>query len=578
MICTLSNIVFGSAQEIPISMNYQEIALNNQESIFVHFNGTTFVSGETLLYNLYCLNSKSYLKSSISKIGYLEIFDQNYKSVYKCKINIENGVGYGDVFIPTSFHNGIYKMVFHTNWMTNKSENSFFEQDILIINPFEPLKDNKNISNQINLNVKNQNTEIISNGNAIIENKIKLELEKKVFSNREKVNLKLKPIDSKFLKGNYSISIRKKEDLPLQKQVNAIEYTKSNYQTTYLSSNIILHLPELRGELIYGTITAKKSGKEIKDKTITLSIPCKNFVFKTTKTNDLGQFIFILDKFPSNTNSIIQLMDEDRDEYSLNIDNSNVIDLKKIKFDTAFNISQQYKNAIETRSVASQIQNAFYKNKKDSIITNPNTNSFFNTLEKDYILDDYTRFSTLKETITEVLNEVYYKQKNKQYSIHLRENSNIAEAFGAPLIMIDGILIQDINELFDIDMSTIFKVSLVNQPYVYGTSIFSGILNFVTKDNNYQTKATGDFIKKTTILRPSNTKIYFNQDYSNSPQNDRIPDYRMQLLWAPNFKLETAESTLSFYTSDVSGEYEIMIEGFSENGIPVSEKESFNVN
>lgn len=559
-------------------MNYQEIALNNQESIFVHFNGTTFVSGETLLYNLYCLNSKSYLKSSISKIGYLEIFDQNYKSVYKCKINIENGVGYGDVFIPTSFHNGIYKMVFHTNWMTNKSENSFFEQDILIINPFEPLKDNKNISNQINLNVKNQNTEIISNGNAIIENKIKLELEKKVFSNREKVNLKLKPIDSKFLKGNYSISIRKKEDLPLQKQVNAIEYTKSNYQTTYLSSNIILHLPELRGELIYGTITAKKSGKEIKDKTITLSIPCKNFVFKTTKTNDLGQFIFILDKFPSNTNSIIQLMDEDRDEYSLNIDNSNVIDLKKIKFDTAFNISQQYKNAIETRSVASQIQNAFYKNKKDSIITNPNTNSFFNTLEKDYILDDYTRFSTLKETITEVLNEVYYKQKNKQYSIHLRENSNIAEAFGAPLIMIDGILIQDINELFDIDMSTIFKVSLVNQPYVYGTSIFSGILNFVTKDNNYQTKATGDFIKKTTILRPSNTKIYFNQDYSNSPQNDRIPDYRMQLLWAPNFKLETAESTLSFYTSDVSGEYEIMIEGFSENGIPVSEKESFNVN
>lgn len=578
LICTLSNIIFGSAQEIPISKNNQEIASNFQESIFVHFNGTTFVSGETLMYSLYCLNSKSNIKSTISKIGYLEILDQNHKNVYKSKINIENGIGNGDVFIPTSFHNGIYKMVFYTNWMINKSENSFFEQDIMIINPFESINDNKNISNQINLDVKNQNTEIINNNNSIIENKIKLELEKKVFFNREKVNLKLKPIDTKFLKGNYSISIRKKEDLSLQNQLNAIEYTKSNNQTTNLSSNTQLHLPELRGELLSGTIIAKKTGKEIKDKTITLSIPCENFVFKTTKTNDLGQYIFILDKFPNNTNTIIQIMDEDRDEYILNIENSNEIDLKKINFTSEFNISPQYKKAIEARSIASQIENAFYKNKKDSIITNPKTNSFFHTLEKEYILDDYTRFSTLKETITEVLSEVYYKQKNKQYSIHLRENSNTAEAFGNPLIMVDGVLIQDINELFDIDMSTVFKVSLVNQPYVYGTSIFSGIINFVTKDTNYQTKATGNFIKKTTILRPSNTKIYFKPDYSNSTQNDRIPDYRIQLLWEPNFILENTETTITFYTSDVSGDYEIMIEGFLENGIPVSEKESFNVN
>jgi len=69
------------------------------------------------------------------------------------------------------------------------------------------------------------------------------------------------------------------------------------------------------------------------------------------------------------------------------------------------------KQSIEERSVANQIENAYYVQKKDSIVPDLQTNAFFESLQKEYVLDDYTRFPTMKETITEVVTELYYTKK-----------------------------------------------------------------------------------------------------------------------------------------------------------------------
>ncbi|MNL81466.1 hypothetical protein D3C87_2085940 [compost metagenome] len=58
--------------------------------------------------------------------------------------------------------------------------------------------------------------------------------------------------------------------------------------------------------------------------------------------------------------------------------------------------------------------------------------------------------------------------------------------------------------------------------------------------------------------------------------NARIPDFRNQLLWNPDVKLNK-DSQTSFYTSDVAGNYEIRLEGFAKNGTPVSIKELIEV-
>jgi predicted glycosyltransferase involved in capsule biosynthesis len=75
---------------------------------------------------------------------------------------------------------------------------------------------------------------------------------------------------------------------------------------------------------------------------------------------------------------------------------------------------------------------------------------------------------------------------------------------------------------------------------------------------------------------PQVNKKYFKQVYNDSEFN-RIPDFRNQLLWYPNLTLNTNETQISFYTSDVTGDFEICIEGFTERGKPVSEKQFISV-
>ncbi|WP_348797951.1 hypothetical protein [Flavobacterium adhaerens] len=70
---------------------------------------------------------------------------------------------------------------------------------------------------------------------------------------------------------------------------------------------------------------------------------------------------------------------------------------------------------------------------------------------------------------------------------------------------------------------------------------------------------------------------YFTPDYKDKSKNERIPDYRYQLLWIPQLNLPETKTPLSFYTSDVTGKFEINIEGFTENGIPISLTDTFEV-
>ena len=71
------------------------------------------------------------------------------------------------------------------------------------------------------------------------------------------------------------------------------------------------------------------------------------------------------------------------------------------------------------------------------------------TKEKKYFLNDYTRFKTLKETITEVVDAVYILQKKGVYTFHIKFYNNIIKSDLPPLILIDGILIQDHNVLIN---------------------------------------------------------------------------------------------------------------------------------
>lgn len=564
-----------------VSNKNEIVSKATNESIFVHLNNTTLIVGETLHCKLYTLNPANNTSSKISKIAYVDLVNNENQIVFTNKIYLENGTGQGDFFIPTTIETGSYKLIAYTNWMLNKIDNKVNVTDLLLINPYIVNKKAISKDSQLQKNqTKNSENESAAE-NLAKEKSFALEVNKNSFQKREKVFLKIKSLLPDNFKGSYSVSIKKINDLPLIQQMSASEFAKlnANKESTNAINDSIRFIPELRGEILSGIITNIKDPKQVANKNIALSLPGKDFAFKIVKTNQLGKFSFILDKNPNFTNVIIQVIENDKNDYKIELDkNKGYNNLSELKFTDEVNLTADYKNSIEQRSVANQIENAYYTVKKDSIAANLKTSPFYHPLEKEYILSDYTKFPSLKETITEVLKEVYYREKDNNYTIGIRDINYDMDYFSEPaMVLVDGLLIQNINELFSYKTENIYKVSVVPGIYLYGPKAFNGIISFTTKSNDYVTSANGSSILKTEIQRPLNKITAFKQDYTNTTKYDRIPDYRYQLLWQPEISLENPETTISFFTSDVSGTFEINLEGFTNTGIPVSLKETFEV-
>lgn len=554
------------------------ISKSTAENIFVHLSNTTLIAGETLHCKFYCMNPSDNTLSPISKIAHVELLDNQNQNVFTNKIYLENGTGQGDFFIPTTVNTGNYKLIAYTNWMLNKKEAKISEVDLIIINPYIVTKRSTASKNSEAQNSNIKPAETNSNTANIAKNELfALELDKKTASTREQVKLKIKSLKAlNVTGGNFSVSIKRADNLPSREQKNANEYAKSNLKSALNDS--IQFLPELRGEIISGTITNNKNPHEVAGKNIALSIPGKDFSFKIVKTDLLGKFNFILDKEPNYSNITVQVIETDRADFSIEIDKNKSYNLSEIKTADELNLTSDYKKSIEERSVANQIENIYYSLKKDSIKASKKAISFYHPLEKDYVLEDYTKFKSLKETVTEILKEVYYREENNNFTLGVRDINYDLKFFAEPaLVLVDGLLIQNTNELKDYKMENVYKISIIPGVYLYGPTAFNGIISFTTKNNDYISKEKGSYFLKTEIQRPQEKISYFKPDYTDQNKYDRIPDYRHLLLWIPELTLENPENTISFFTSDVSGTYEIDLEGFTKDGSPISLKETFEV-
>lgn len=557
----LLNCLFFWAQKNNNVQELNKINTSTNETIYLHTNATTFVSGENLYYKLYCLNPTDFTQSNISKVAYVELVGSENQILFNHKLFLENGAGQGEFFVPPSIATGTYKLIAYTNWMLNKTSAKLFETAITIINPYQDDSENR-----INYNT------ISERNSPAVNPDFNLTLNKKLFSNREKVNLTIKSGDD-YKKGDYSLSVRKVETLPAAQPINASEFTKiKDVSSIDLTNKLIL--PELRGEIISGHVSSTNNSFRLNDISVALSIPGKPFEFKLVKTNAEGKFIFNIDKKYTTSNFIIQVTDGYKEEYTVTIDKSNTPSFSIIEIKNDYKLSSDIKSKIEERSIASQIENAYYTNKSDTIIKTSDKRYFYSSFEKDYLLDNYTRFPTFKETIMEITREIYYTKNNNTYTLHAGYR-DLTTALDEPaLVLVDGLYIQDLTELFDYKAENIDKISIVQGGYCYGGKIFNGVISVISKNNNFKSNATGTYIINPIITMPLTNKSYHTVNYSDETKLDRIPDYRNQLVWLPNVDLE---SEITFYTSDVSGVFEIVVEGFSKTGAPISIKEIIEV-
>lgn len=554
-----------------------------QEKIFVHHNTTFLLTGEYLYYKIYCINANTNILSDLSKIAYVELVGTDKLSVFKHKIKLNNGLGQGDFLIPTKIPSGNYKLVAYTQWMKNSEQNQFFQSDISIINPFQEnqssiLEKNQPVTIQ-NLNHKIENTtnnNISSNSEG--NNYLDINLNANSFKNREKVVLTIKSLKNNLSDGNYSISVRKIDTLQISKRPTTNNYMSLYHQiSSNLKSNTSIYLPELRGELISGKLFYKDTKLAASNTKVALSIQGKQSIFKIATTNDSGVFYFNVKEEYDNPYAIIQVINNEKNNFNIIVDGHSSINYENLDFYN-FKITPETKDYILKRSIYNQIENVYSIIKPNIIKSIDSVSPFYNSMAIVYYLDDYTRFPTIKETVVEIIKEVYIKQKKENSTFHVRLYDQLSKSDLSTLVLVDGILIQNHNELLNLNARNVEKISVLSDEYMFDSMVFDGVISIQTFLGDYQADPLGIHVEKLPLFTPLDIKSYYNQIYDNTKKTDRIPDYRSQLLWVPNFNLNKNEDSLFFYTSDNNGDYEICLEGFTKDGMPISLRKMINVN
>ncbi|GGG45747.1 hypothetical protein [Bizionia arctica] len=541
-----------------------------KEKVQLHTNTNLLVTGEFLYYQITALNTETSTFSDISKITYVELIGADKKVLFKQKLKSDNGISFSEFFIPPTIKTGQYKLIAYTNWAKNNILDSFYEKDIYIINPFSndhQLKPSTESDiNSVEISKRDQELNDISK---VSNNPISVSTNKSTYNSREKVTINIEKNKFNSYNGNYSLSVRKMDSVSVSKELKTSSVSKPPRNTYFL--------PELRGDIITGKLSADSADVSVSNKQVSLSIPGSDFLFKNSKTNASGEFYFVLSKDYTASNALLQVQESNYQDYNLHLNEEGFDEYTDFTF-KSIKLNPNIRDWIKTRSIKNQIENAYLISKTDSISQNFIHEPFFNSLQTRFILDDFNRFPTIRETFTEIILTASISKKGDNYVFQVTDykNFNINNILDSrPLVLCDGILIEDNNQIINYDADKIFSISTVSGIYIYGSKIYNGIISIATKKSDFSLSRN---IEKVQLLKPVENKIYYQPDYLTDTLS-RIPDYRTQLLWKPNLTLSNdASKELTFFTSDNHGLYEVVLEGYTTDGKHIKAINYFNVN
>ena len=542
-----------------------------QELIYVHHTGPLVFTGEYLYYGVHCFNVQTRRTSNISKIAYVALIDQEGNPKIEHKLRLAKGKSYGEYFIPTTLETGTYKLVAYTQWMKNSGISQFYQDDIAVINPYRTTTSRTN----------NVAAPVVSGGRVNADSSIVgLQLLKKRLQTRERGSIQLRNYKGALGKGTYSIWIKRKDQIPFARAKTATDFV-AKYATAdkglQQSVGDSIHLPEQRGELVFGTVKDAE-GNPKPGELVYLSFPGKEFLLKFATSDASGNFYTYLREAYRDNRVILQSRNT-VETLKIQPGKSSQPDYSGLTF-SQLELQPAWREAILARSVRNQIENQFFELKPDSVLLDDPRDPFDGGIAETLLLEEYTRFPTFEETLVELLSKAGYRS-GPNGSSYIRIAQDF-ETFDEPynndpaLVLIDGVLIRDHATIRDFDARRIEKIEMIRDQFQIADMSYQGMMVISTYEGNFADTFQRENSTVATLQNARREKNYFVQEYAND-RKTRLPDYRQLLLWKPHLSLDNEAIELEFYTSDIPGSYEVFLEGFTEYGKPISVRLQFEV-
>ncbi|MEJ1240703.1 hypothetical protein WBG78_21340 [Chryseolinea sp. T2] len=340
----------------------------------------------------------------------------------------------------------------------------------------------------------------------------------------------------------------------------------------------ITFIPELRGHIIRGKVI-DPAGNPERNKLTYLSAPGTNIQVYGSISDSKGNVQFEMKDFSGFRRIAVQTNLSKDSTSRVTITSPFSDQFARYSF-TPFSISPKLAETLAARSFSMQVQDIYYQDK--GVKTRSvaiDTTAFYGKADATYYLDDYTRFPVMEEIMREYVPGVLVRKRRDGFHFINLDVVNKGTFSEDPFIMLDGLPLFDADKIMAYDPLKVKKLEVVTRRYYMGVLSLPGIVSYTT----YAGDLSGFTIDPHCLVIDYEglqmQREYYAPKYENAKQREsRLPDQRDRLFWAPSIVTDNqGKQFLEFYTSDLTGDYEVLIEGMSTKGAVGSAVNRFQV-
>jgi len=243
-------------------------------------------------------------------------------------------------------------------------------------------------------------------------------------------------------------------------------------------------------------------------------------------------------------------------------------------------LRQEMRDDIEERLLNVSVMKQYALNEiKQSDGIEYDTTDFYGKPDARYLLDNYVRFPDMKEILFEFVPEVRVKKASNDSGVIVEVlNDPYKRYFSeSAMVMLDGVPIQNINELLEFDPLKLKSIDVMSRLYYLGDIHLNGIVNY----KSYSKDLAGFTLTPAEVIYPFRGAQGFPLPRFFKHQalkKNGLPDFRNLLFRdiVSNDDLKQ-QKTLIFSASDSKGNFKLIIRGWNKVNKRVIGNSTFSV-
>lgn len=523
---------------------------NRRERVYVYVDKNCYVAGEDIWLKFYVVHP-DFKPSSLSKVGYVEICDTE-KPQMQIKLALENGRGAGRIKIPNDIPSGYYQLSGYTRYMKNEGEIVYFSRKIAIVNVDKPSLPERMEVLKTDKNQPENRFDYPGN--------IQIKTDRSEYSNRDLVRFSLNNLPPNI--SDMVVSVSRNDSIVFsESKVDPDAWMK---QTADVSVPFTQSwLPEYEGHIITGRFVPDPDDSRLVSN---ISFVGKDIQYLNGQIDPDGKSVcFYTTGIYGAQNMVSSVVSYFNTKLPYRVD---IVTPFSELLPEKLPILQIYPNekCLTERYVATQLPEIIRIDTMSHSIFSGNYYQLKPSLS--YNLSQYTRFSTLSETILEFVDKVRVGKVDGKRKIRVFVDELDRYNSGNTLVLLDGVPIYDHEDILRYNPQNISMLYVCDGRYVFGGLAFDGIVSFVTYQGNlpfFQLNTESQLVEYDCPFLPEKLN---SPDYSDEViRKSRKPDFRHTLYWNPFVESgKDHPDPHSFYTSDLKGEFKISVEGITTDG------------